>query len=100
MYLGSQRQMLYNDINYVNVKNEITVYTKRKYKNCYFQQIFLNRNISVINGAKLISFGRLVVGGHLEGTVSQFFCLGPSFHFMNSRKFSCKNRQKVSRFLT
>ena len=47
-----------------------------------------------------MKFGILVGGGHTEGTVSQILQLGPSFHFMKSRKFSCKNWQKVSRFLT
>ena len=35
--------------------------------------IFFNSIISLIVGAKLIKFGILVVGGHLEGTVSQVF---------------------------
>ena len=42
MCLGSQRQMLHNDINYVNVKNEKAVYTKQKYKNFNFQQFLFN----------------------------------------------------------
>ena len=65
----------------------------------FFNIFFLNWDISVRNGAKFIKFVILVVGGHTEGTVSQIFHLGPSFHFMKSRKFSCKKWQKVSRFL-
>ena len=34
--------------------------------------------------------GMCVVDSHSEGTVSQNLYLGPSFYFMNSRKFSCK----------
>ena len=40
----------------------------------------------------------LLVGGHLEGTVSQIFYLGLSFYFMLSRKLNCKRCQKVYRF--
>ena len=43
-----------------------------------------------------MKFGILVVGGHLEGTVSPIFYLGLSFYFMESRKFWCKKWQKVS----
>ena len=34
-----------------------------------------------------MKFGVLVVGGHLEGNVSQIFYLGLSFYIMESRKF-------------
>ena len=43
-----------------------------------------------IDEAKFIKFGTLLVGCHLEGTMSQIFYLGPSFYFMKSRKFSSK----------
>ena len=36
---------------------------------------------------------------HIEGTVSQIFLICPSFCFMKSRKRSCKNKLKVSRFV-
>ena len=65
--------MLYHDINNVNVENEIKVSTNREIKNCNFQQFFLIWNISINNGANFIKFGTLVVGGHLEGAVSQIF---------------------------
>ena len=37
--------------------------------------------------------------GHLEGSVSQIFYLGPSFYFMQSRKKVVKNDQKLPVFL-
>ena len=74
--------MLYYDINDVNVEHKVEVCTKRECTNCNFLNILLNRNISVINGAKLIKFGIVVVGVHLDGTVSQIFHLWPSFYFM------------------
>ena len=40
--LDSQRRMLYHDINYVNLSNEIRVCTKREPRNCNFLYIFLN----------------------------------------------------------
>ena len=40
--LDSQRRMLYDDMIYVNVENEIEVYNKHKLKICNFQYIFLN----------------------------------------------------------
>ena len=54
--------MLYDDMIYVNVENEIEVYNKQTLKNCNFQYIFLNLNISVNNGANFIKFGTLVLG--------------------------------------
>ena len=93
--------MLYHDINNVNVENKIKVlFYQSRTKNCNFQLIFSNSNISINNGENLIKFGTLVVGGHSEGTVSQILYLGPSFYFMKSRKLGCKKHQKASRFLT
>ena len=83
--------MLYNDINCVNVNNKIEAYTPCKLKNCNFQYIFLNLITSVIDGAKFMKFGRHVVKGHSEGTVSQIFDLGPSFYFMKCRTLNVKN---------
>ena len=66
--LDSQMEILYNNMNYGNVGTELDMHD--------------------IHGAKTITFGTLIVDGHLEGTVSQIFYLGPSFHFMKSRKLS------------
>ena len=63
--------MLYHDINNVNVENKIKVSTNREIKNCNFQLIFLNWNISINNGEQMIKFGTFVVGGHSEEIVSQ-----------------------------
>ena len=83
--------MLYNDVNCVNVKNKIEVWTTWKIKNLNFQYNFLNLIISVIYGAKSMKFGTPVVEGHLEGTVSQIFYSCPSFFFMKCRKLSLEN---------
>ena len=40
--LDRQRLMLIHDINYVNVENEIEVYTNRELENVNFQKFFLN----------------------------------------------------------
>ena len=61
-----------------------------KFKNCNFQYIFFNWIISVIHEAKVTKLGTHVVNDHSEGTVSQICYLGLSFHFMKSRKLSCK----------
>ena len=82
--------MLHNDQKYVNVANKIQVHATLEYKNCNFQYIILNLIISVIHGANVTKFGTHVVGIHSKGTVSQIFDLGLSFHFMQSRKLSCK----------
>ena len=74
--------MLYHDINYVNISNEIRLCTKREQRNCYFSYIFFNCNNSVSIGARLIKSGTRIVKIHLEGTVSQIFYLSPSFYFM------------------
>ena len=71
--------MLYNDLKYLNVANEIEVLTTSELKNCYFQYTFLNWIISVIHGAELTKVGTHVAEYHSEGTMSQIFLLGPSF---------------------
>ena len=72
----------------VNVSCELEMYTQREYKNCNFQQIFLNWIILIIIEANMITFGGLIGGTHVEGTVSQIFYLSSSFHFMKCRKLS------------
>ena len=67
--------MIIRGMNYVNVENKLEVCTKRETKNCNFQHIFFKLKYSVINGAKLIKCIIPVVGGYLEGTVSQIFYL-------------------------
>ena len=90
--------MLHNDLKYVKVANKIEVHAILEYKNCNFQYIFLNLIISVIHRAKITKFGTHVVEDHSEGRVSQIFDLGHRFHFMQSRKLSCKNGQKFPVF--
>ena len=82
--------MLHNDLKYVNVANNIEVHATLEYKKCNFQYICLNLIISVILRAKITKFCIHVVGDYSEGTVSQIVDLGLSFHFMQSRKLSCK----------
>ena len=65
--------MLYNDLKYVNVTNEIEVHTTWEFKNCNFQYIFLKWIISVIYGPNITKFGTHVVKDHSEGTMSQIF---------------------------
>ena len=65
--------MLYDDLKYLNVANEMEVLTTLEFKNCNFQYIFLNWIISVIHLAKITKFGTHVVKDHSEGTVSQIF---------------------------
>ena len=74
----------------MNVAKILEVKIIWEFKNCNFLYIFLNWIISVIYGANFIKFGTLIVEDYSEGTVSQIFYLGSSFHFMKSRKFSCK----------
>ena len=69
---------------------KMEVHTTLESKNCNFQYIFLNLIILVIHGSKITKFGTHVVEDHLEGTVSQIFDVGLSFHFMQSRRLSCK----------
>ena len=82
--------MLYNDLKYVNVTNEIEVRTTWEFKNFNFQYIVLKWIISVIYGPKITKFGIHVVEDYSEGTMSQIFYLGPGFYFMKSRNLGCK----------
>ena len=59
----------------------------REFEYSLFFLHFLNKDISFKNH-----------DGHLEGSVSQILYLGPSFHFMKSRKKSFEKCQKVTRF--
>ena len=77
--------MLYNDLKYVNVANKIKEHTTLELQNCNFQYMFLNWIISVIHGEKVTKFGTHVVNDYSEGTVSQIFYLGLSYHFMKSK---------------
>ena len=78
--------MLNHDVNVVNMSNEIKSRTKLEFRNCNLSYIFLNGIISVICEGKFTQVGTHVVEGHLEGTVSQIFYLGPRFNFMKSRE--------------
>ena len=82
--------MLKHYTNFINMSDKIKSHMKREFRNCSFSSFFFNWIISVINRVKLTKFGRHVVEGHWEGTVSQTFYLGPSFNFMKSRKLRGK----------
>ena len=71
---------------YVNVENKIELYMPWEFKNCNFQYFFSKWIFSVIYDAKFTKFETCVVEGRTEGTVSQIFDLGLSYHFMQSRK--------------
>ena len=55
-------------------------------KNLIFDQHFLNMDISLNNQHKLLKFCLCALHYRIEGTVSQIFDLGPTFHFMKFRK--------------
>ena len=59
-------------------------------ENSLFSLHFLNKDISFNIPYKFLKFDIHVHKGHLEGSVSQIFDLGPSFYFMQSRKKSFK----------
>ena len=65
--------MLYTDLKYVNVANDIEVHTTWEFENYNFQYIFLKWIISVIYGPKITKFGTHEVKDYLEGTMSQSF---------------------------
>ena len=70
--------------------NKIKVHTTLEFKNCNSQHIVLNWIIPVTHQAKVTKFGTHVVEDQSEGTMSQIFDLGLSFHVMQSRKLCCK----------
>ena len=80
--LDSQRGMLSNDLNYLNVTYTVEIHPTWEFKSCNFQYIFLNWIFSVIREAKITKFGTCIVEGHSEGIVSQIFYVGLSFYFM------------------
>ena len=80
--LDSQRRMLSNDLNYLNVTYTVEIHPTWEFKSCNFQYIFLNWIFSVNYEAKITKFGICIVEGHSEGTMSQIFFLCLSFYFM------------------
>ena len=58
-------------------------YQKYNSKNLFFDQIFLNFHYSVTFAYIDLKFCLLSLHIHSEGTVSQIFDLGLSFHFMS-----------------
>ena len=67
------------------MENEIEVYTKRD----------LLFSTDIFNGANLIKFARLVVKGHLEGTVSQFSYPGRSLYFLEIKSEYIPSRTTI-----
>ena len=57
-----------------------------KLKTVFFLDIFFNRDISLNILFPYLEFYILIIHIVIEGTVSQNFDLGPSFHFIDSRK--------------
>ena len=51
-----------------------------------FSPYFLNQDTSLNISPTYFKFGTPINSTHMEGTVSQIFYIGLSFHFMNSRK--------------
>ena len=45
-------------------------------------------------------FSILIDNSHIEGTISQIFDIGISFHFIKCRKFNKKKSTKSTRFLS
>ena len=66
------------------------VRSNSKLENSLFFLYFLNKDISVNIPCKFLKFCIHIYGSHIEGTVSQIVYIGPSFHFMQSRKKSFK----------
>ena len=88
------------DIKHVKITRTKTKLTKNECENLKFFIYFLNKDISLNISSICLKFAMHVDGGHLEGSVSQNFHLGPSFYFMHSRKNVLKNYQKLPVFFT
>ena len=76
-----------------NSNNLITVLEKiepSETENCIFSWYFLNGDVSLNILFLYMKFYILILHIVIEGTVSQNFDLGPSFHFIDSRKWFYK----------
>ena len=69
-----------------------------KFENSIFFIYFFNKDISVNIPSIFLIFFIHADEGHLEGSVSQNFDLGPNFDFRQSRKKVLKNDQKLPVF--
>ena len=65
-----------------------------------FSTFFLNQDISLNIVLNRLKFGLPVDETHSEGTVSQIFYLGLSFHLVKSRKKYFQKLEKITRFFT
>ena len=65
-----------------------------------FPIIFLNFDNLISIAHKLFKFRELILDIITEGTVSQIFYLGSSFHFIGFRKCFLFNLQNVSWYLS
>ena len=61
---------------------------------CFFHVHFLNMDISVNITHTSFRFETCILEIQMEGSMSQNFDIGPSFHFMKSRKLFFKYKLK------
>ena len=81
--LDNQKKEVLGNISYMKIGTEI--------ENCFFNFYFLIQDISFDNMFPSLHFLTHLENIHLEGTVSQIFDTGPSFHLMKCRKIIMKN---------
>ena len=70
----------------------------RKNENVFFHKHFLNMDISFNSQYKALKFETCIYGLQMEGSVSQFCYLGPSFYSMQCRNLYRKKWLKVTLF--
>ena len=69
---------------------EITEIMVRKIKNVIFHGHFFNMDISLPIAYKQLKFSTSIYEIQMQGSVSQFFDLGPSFYFIKCRNLNIK----------
>ena len=82
IYVKSLLYGLSIDIKHIKIPLTDTKRAKSKFEKLKFLIYFLNKDFSLNISLKRLKFSVHVHKGHLEGSVSGIFYLGPSFYFM------------------
>ena len=71
-----------NGIKHVVIYLICSEFQHKRYEKCFFLYYFLNKDVSLNILLRVLKIYIIILDTIMEGTLSQIFYLGPSFHFM------------------
>ena len=81
---------LSDDINKIQMHRELTEIIVAKDEKVICYEYFFNMNISLIIRCRPFKFLLYIDKIYMQGSLSQTFDLGPSFHFIKCKSLYCK----------